>query len=657
MATQVQWRGGSTAEHATFTGAAREITVDTQKQTLVVHDGSTVGGTPLQKQYPPLGSAAAPTYTFTGDTNTGIYSPGADQVAVATNGTGRLFVDANGNVGVGLSGPSYPLEVAAPTDSTINITGGTSNVCRLFFSDTALARGFLNYAHADDSLHIGTAGTERLRITSAGRVGIGTSSPSVNLQVNAASDVGIALSNSSSVTSGNRGGISMYNSAISTVGNIRFAAVTDNVGTEIQFYTRPAAGSLTQTMTLDSTGRLGIGASPSAKLHINTGTNENLWVGSLGGSGAGVYLAAVNDSGSANVPLNIGSASDIRFAINGTEAARIDSSGRLLVGTSSARSDFFNGSTVAPAFQVQGEGNNRIASITAVDTGSASGASMILAKSRSTGNTIVQSGDQLGQLSFQGSDGVEIVEGAAINAIVDGTPGSNDLPTRLTFSTTADGASSPTERMRIGSNGQIQMGRTAPVGNERLALQNSIGPCGYFFQGGNIPEDVLELRNTYNQSGQTATYIRFSDSSGTTRGSITATTSATSYNTSSDYRLKENVTPVSDGISRLKQLKPNRFNFIVDPDTVVDGFLAHEVQTIVPEAITGEKDAVDDDGNPVYQGIDQSKLVPLLTAALQEAIGEIETLQGMVAVNNITIDEQEHQISALAARLTALETP
>jgi predicted esterase YcpF (UPF0227 family) len=128
-------------------------------------------------------------------------------------------------------------------------------------------------------------------------------------------------------------------------------------------------------------------------------------------------------------------------------------------------------------------------------------------------------------------------------------------------------------------------------------------------------------------------------------------------NTSSDYRLKENVTPVSDGITRLQQLKPSRFNFIVDPDKTVDGFLAHEVQTIVPEAITGEKDAVDDDGNPVYQGIDQSKLVPLLTAALQEAIGRIETLEGMVAVNNITIDEQQHQLSTLAARLTALETP
>jgi hypothetical protein len=110
MATQVQWRGGSTAEHATFTGAAREVTVDTQKQTLVVHDGSTAGGTPLQKQYPPLGSAAAPTLHFSGDTNTGIYSPGADQVAVATNGTGRLFVASDGKIGIGGT-PSNPLDV------------------------------------------------------------------------------------------------------------------------------------------------------------------------------------------------------------------------------------------------------------------------------------------------------------------------------------------------------------------------------------------------------------------------------------------------------------------------------------------------------------------------------------------------------------------
>jgi hypothetical protein len=110
-------------------------------------------------------------------------------------------------------------------------------------------------------------------------------------------------------------------------------------------------------------------------------------------------------------------------------------------------------------------------------------------------------------------------------------------------------------------------------------------------------------------------------------GSIICSASATAYNTSSDYRLKENVTTISDGIARLKQLKPSRFNFKVEPGKVVDGFIAHEAQAVVPECVSGAKDAVDADGKPIYQGIDQSKLVPLLTAALQEAITRIETLE------------------------------
>ena len=117
---------------------------------------------------------------------------------------------------------------------------------------------------------------------------------------------------------------------------------------------------------------------------------------------------------------------------------------------------------------------------------------------------------------------------------------------------------------------------------------------------------------------------------GTARGSISVSGSTTSYNTSSDYRLKENVVGISDGITRLKTLKPSRFNFIANADTTVDGFLAHEV-TAVPEAITGTKDQVDTDGKPIYQGIDQSKLVPLLVAALQEAVVKIETLETKVA--------------------------
>lgn len=113
-------------------------------------------------------------------------------------------------------------------------------------------------------------------------------------------------------------------------------------------------------------------------------------------------------------------------------------------------------------------------------------------------------------------------------------------------------------------------------------------------------------------------------------GFISISSVAVTYNTGSDYRLKENVVLLDNAIDRLKQLKPSRFNFKVEPNLVVDGFIAHEAQSVVPEAVTGGKDALDGDGNPEYQGIDQSKLVPLLTAALQESISRIEALEAQI---------------------------
>ena len=113
----------------------------------------------------------------------------------------------------------------------------------------------------------------------------------------------------------------------------------------------------------------------------------------------------------------------------------------------------------------------------------------------------------------------------------------------------------------------------------------------------------------------------------TTVGTIVTTTTSTAYNTSSDYRLKENVVPIKNAVARIDNLNPVRFNFRSDPTKTVDGFLAHEVTPVVPEAITGEKDAVDANGNPVYQGIDQAKLVPLLVAAIQELSARVAELE------------------------------
>jgi len=139
------------------------------------------------------------------------------------------------------------------------------------------------------------------------------------------------------------------------------------------------------------------------------------------------------------------------------------------------------------------------------------------------------------------------------------------------------------------------------------------------------------LANRTGSDGQTFLFRR----QNVTVGSISVTGSATTYATSSDYRLKENVDYDFTALDRVTQLKPARFNFIATPTVTVDGFVAHEVQDIVPEAITGEKDAVDNEGNPDYQGIDQSKLVPLLTKAIQEQQtiiddlkSRIETLEG-----------------------------
>jgi hypothetical protein len=305
-------------------------------------------------------------------------------------------------------------------------------------------------------------------------------------------------------------------------------------------------------------------------------------------------------------------ANQLAVATDGTQRLLIDSGGKLLVGTSTS-TDYYGG-TAKSYITDQGGANLPLALETFRDD--SAGAYLILGHSRSgtAGNyTILQSNDGLGLISFNGSDGTDLVSvGATIKAEVDGTPGADDMPGRLVFSTTADGASSPTERMRITNGGEILVNSTTTRSVPFSVEANGNGSAAFY----------QPLTASY-------TSLYFLNPNGTV-GTIATSGSSTSYNTSSDYRLKENVSPVTDGITRLQQLKPSRFNFIADPGKTVDGFIAHEVQAVVPEAITGEKDAVDDDGNPQYQGIDQSKLVPLLTAALQEAIGEIESLKARV---------------------------
>tara|TARA_Y100000593_G_scaffold55487_1_gene103861 strand:- start:393 stop:1388 length:996 start_codon:yes stop_codon:yes gene_type:complete len=110
-------------------------------------------------------------------------------------------------------------------------------------------------------------------------------------------------------------------------------------------------------------------------------------------------------------------------------------------------------------------------------------------------------------------------------------------------------------------------------------------------------------------------------------GKVTTSGSGTTFSTTSDYRLKENVNYDFDATTELKKLKPAKFNFKADENTKLNGFLAHEVADIVPEAISGEKDEVDEDGNIKPQGIDQSKLVPLMVKTIQELEARITELE------------------------------
>ena len=136
---------------------------------------------------------------------------------------------------------------------------------------------------------------------------------------------------------------------------------------------------------------------------------------------------------------------------------------------------------------------------------------------------------------------------------------------------------------------------------------------------------ALETQPIVNQTYYAAL---FRNSSGNDVGQIESTASSTTFATSSDYRLKENITYDFDATTRLKQLKPARFNFIIDEtNTLQDGFIAHEVSSIVPEAISGEKDATYEDGKIKPQSIDQSKLVPLMVKTIQELEARIKTLE------------------------------
>jgi hypothetical protein len=424
----------------------------------------------------------------------------------------------------------------------------------------------------------GSAWQNNLTLTTGGNVGIGTSSPSSYGTLAVAGTIATVPDNNGYALLAGRYSSSYPNATLNSIDGVPW--VIQQNGTER--FRINASGHITQT------GYTAYGTSAIGYI----------------GDAANLFSGSASD-------FAVRGTSNVTFGIGASEKMRIDSSGNVTIQPAGTQTRSF-GETVAVKKDQSAPTRLSVRN----DTNNSNSAA---------GVTVSASGNSW--------------------AIECGSYNKNN--NALTFALDAT-AATPSEKMRLDSSGNLLVASTSESN-----MWRGLGQNGTHLGWNYCASQYGSNTNLYmsKPSGYTdASYIAFF-AVGIGVGSISTNGSATSYNTSSDYRLKENVTADWDATTRLKQLNPVRFNFISDADTTVDGFLAHEVQDIVPEAITGTKDAMrdeeyevtpavlDEDGNevtpavmgtrsvPNYQGIDQSKLVPLLVKAIQELEARIAALE------------------------------
>jgi len=541
----------------------------------------------------------------------------------------RMRIDSSGNVGIGTSSPQARAEISGGLDNRLRINstdGTTSNNYGIDFSTAGTVRAGIRYNAGNNYLAFyGYDNTERMRIDSSGNVGIGTNSATAKLDMSDVSrytfNVGNAYTLQTSVNAAVSAFVDDYKNAAQHIWQI--------------------SGS--ERMRIDSSGNVGIGTSlpdtsPSTKLHIREddavdykaravvqATDQRLVAGSHWQSGvtAYSYLQATNDA--ETIPNNLLLNPDGGNVGIGTDspAAKLevlgsDDANNLIVGHNDTDFAVYTDSTVGEVRlkAEDGSGSNfsKFMSFYTQPSGSSAAERMRITPDGKVG--IGTSSPSL-PLHINGSsagDGIVYSRSGTEYFRIDDTGTDMNIKTTggghtITFNT------SGSERMRIDSSGRLLVNRISASNNGLIELD---------YEPLTARDKGIVLNNSNGTSGGQACNFLFS---GTSVGNITTTPSSTAYNTSSDHRLKENVTANWDATTRLKQLNPVRFNFIADADTTVDGFLAHEVQSVVPEAITGTHNEVDDEGNPVYQGIDQSKLVPLLVKTIQELEARIAALE------------------------------
>ncbi len=338
----------------------------------------------------------------------------------------------------------------------------------------------------------------------------------------------------------------------------------------------------------------------------------------------------------------------VSFETAGSERLRIASDGvitgrgelRLTQGTSVVS----NGDEIGSLMYLYPSNDNKNAKIVAIQNGGTSGADLAFYTRQQGDATNTDGGTEKLRITDSGRVGIMETSPQSPLQVKGGirsaqTPGNGHIDLKHDGTNGSVTTSSGHFLFYNSNNSGSYIFHTTSSNSAKIEIKsdgkiafNSGGTVNATYQFDYAPATGGIIVNANASFTGNATAIQFRTAPSTVSGSITLTNngSTTAYVTSSDYRLKENAVAISDGITRLKTLKPRRFNFKTFTDRTVDGFIAHEV-TAVAEATTGAKDEVDSNGKPIYQGIDVSKLVPLITAALQEAIAKIETLETKVA--------------------------
>jgi hypothetical protein len=585
MAIQVQFRGGTTAEHSTFTGAAKEVTVDTTKKTLVVHDGSTAGGIPVAK--------AADTVNLTGaQTVAGVKTFSSDQsVNGLTVGRGAGAVASNTAVGASALAGTGAFNVAVGFQALDANTTGNTLVAVGHNSLGANTTGELNTAVGQGSLQTNTTG-------------------------NGNTAVGVAAL-SSNTTAANNTAVG-YEAGFSQVTAFHTALLGYQAGYATTVGDITAVGS--QALVANTTGNSNTGVGRLA-LKTNTTGSYNTAVGG-GEAGSGYSALNFNTTGSQNVAMGNGALGSNTTASNNTAVGyQAGFSGTTTldntfvgyqsgysVTTGSGRHAFFGKSS----------GYSNTTGTDNIAIGYFAGFT------NQTGNANVYIGSGLfgaqlpagynatgSQNTFVGYAAGNAITTGAKNTILggyNGNQGGLDIRTASNYIVLSDGDGNP--RGVFDNSGNLLVGNTAnPSSTVAGTLIGLSGPGGRII-----------LANTL-----TATYqgvVTFINGNGTV-GEINTNGSATTYATSSDYRLKNTIAPMTGALAKVALLKPCTYKWNADGSDG-EGFIAHELAEVVPQCVTGEKDAVDAEGNPKYQGIDTSFLVATLTAAIQELKAEFD---------------------------------